>query len=241
MAVLCLRCGKRWKFTHWAKRDHTFNPVLTPPMFWQIASTVNLKLEVRVPRWMALHGFDFSHNPIEEGFYMSFYCFTFSPKKKLLFQIQYAFGPARKSRDLYSDSQGDVVGVRRRIGDWLELVQDVWWPWRVVCLELSYVNSLNWQGWIRWNRKVRMNMSKLYTPLRKWTPNCPNYPQTSDTWRVEVVERAVWDDVTSMCVYIYIFIFIYIYICIYVYVCLMYFICICLHAHDKGGVQFASD
>ena len=62
-----------------------------------------------------------------------------------------------------------------------------------------------------------MNMSKLYTPLRKWTPNCPNYPQTSDTWRVEVVERAVWDDVTSMCVYIYIFIFIYIYICVRVF------------------------
>ena len=81
----------------------------------------NLKLEVRVPRWMALHGFDFRTQ--------SNYKRVFTCRFTVLLSVQKeadAFS-ARKSR-FFCDSQGDVVGVRRRIGDWLELVQDVWWP-----------------------------------------------------------------------------------------------------------------
>lgn len=81
----------------------------------------NLKLEVCVLRWMALLCFAnliFHKIQLKRGLYMSFYSFTSSPKEA--FPNPYAFSAL--SRFL---TQGDVVGVRRRIGDWLELVQDV--------------------------------------------------------------------------------------------------------------------
>ena len=45
----------------------------------------NLKLEVRVPRWMALHGFDFPHHPNYKIFFQVVLLFFFQSKKNRCF------------------------------------------------------------------------------------------------------------------------------------------------------------